>query len=1128
MGGSPISLPAVAPSFDTPPVTFSAGAVSAFTPTGFSFPTGAHYNYWTSDSALGSVSVGSGGGLSAGWTTFVMPSQTVAGSSVTPSASLSTATAAYRVVNYIVKTTTAGAFPTCAVWPSARTSTASGATAADGSTASGALATCLATEYSGSTPDLRGRFPLGKAASGTGSTLNDSGGARDFTHTITRSVPATTVSVANHSTSLTVAGGSYPASYTWRPFGGGNGTDVYLYRCLGGAGSGTCLPANATTPSVSTGSTSGGGGGPYTSTTAGGVATTAGYNPAYQAVDYYAGATSAAPGTLTAFSGASTPAGWLVADGSCLSQTTYATLYAAIGSAYGSSCAEGEFKLPNLRGRFPLAKAASGTGSTLGETGGSLDITPSAALGTFTVSFDWTPSSFTFGVPARTATLNLGSNYDHQYAGSEYSSVLWNGGSFTSGSFGSTTFSATPSPTGARTVTSTAAGATTATFATENPPFQTVNYLIATGPSAGPESVIPKEVRYDATASTQEQNRSTVYLTNNSAVTWSSSSVYLRYQWIAPDGTVTSSTNVSLGSNITAGSSASITVDYDPPTLPTGVLRALYTLRFDLVDTSSGTVYFAGRGNKPLETKVLVTRVTPLELGLERYQQYEPLDLGGGLTASVNLADGNLIVSGSLVRNPGRGLSTLVDLAYNSQEPANFAPAGNGISLGSGLARLGQPLDIHPNASDTALSRTTKWIGFADGDGTYHRFVGRAIAGDTYYDEPAGVHLYLRATGSADPNKYWALTRPDRVTFYYNEAGWPTLVEDADGNTLTYTLATVASNGDAYGAGKRVTKITDAAAREVTLAYYSKTETPRLAVRGKLKTITDHAGRVTRLEYYDDGNLMRIVQTGGTGDDNGFVPERSLVFTYRNAAGTAPAIATLSARQTPDPTTSQGRLLYSLIDYRGNETSFAYATTGSFAGQLTSWTDRAGKTTNFTYSILTAAVTPTFVSGWEHGVPPTTSGAGLANSIENAGGISLSSTVKRSGGWSMKHQIASSATRTLWGKAMGSGGVGVARVAINVATLPSSGKVLLVQLTSSSGTSYGVVNVSSAGVLSARLGAGTEVNGPTIAAGQWYVVDAKFDSSATTWTFDWKVDGITQAQATEGSHSAATAPATSI
>jgi hypothetical protein len=77
-------------------------------------------------------------------------------------------------------------------------------------------------------------------------------------------------------------------------------------------------------------------------------------------------------GAIVMFGGAAAPAGWLLCDGSAVSQTTYAALFAVIGLAFGNP-GGGNFNLPDLRQRFPLGKAASGTGSTLGGTGGEID-----------------------------------------------------------------------------------------------------------------------------------------------------------------------------------------------------------------------------------------------------------------------------------------------------------------------------------------------------------------------------------------------------------------------------------------------------------------------------------------------------------------------------------------------------------------------------------------------------------------------------------------------------------------------------------------------------------------------------------------------------------------------------------
>lgn len=56
-------------------------------------------------------------------------------------------------------------------------------------------------------------------------------------------------------------------------------------------------------------------------------------------------------GTVSAFAGSSAPTGYLLCDGSAVSQTTYAALYAVVGAnAYGTD-GGGNFSLPNLKGR---------------------------------------------------------------------------------------------------------------------------------------------------------------------------------------------------------------------------------------------------------------------------------------------------------------------------------------------------------------------------------------------------------------------------------------------------------------------------------------------------------------------------------------------------------------------------------------------------------------------------------------------------------------------------------------------------------------------------------------------------------------------------------------------------------
>ncbi|USZ80548.1 tail fibers protein [Serratia phage MQ-4] len=89
-------------------------------------------------------------------------------------------------------------------------------------------------------------------------------------------------------------------------------------------------------------------------------------------------------GTVLPFAGAAAPADWLLCAGQAVSRTTYATLFAVIGTTYGAGDGSTTFNLPDLRGRVAggkddmggtaagrLTAAGAGVaGTTLGATGG--------------------------------------------------------------------------------------------------------------------------------------------------------------------------------------------------------------------------------------------------------------------------------------------------------------------------------------------------------------------------------------------------------------------------------------------------------------------------------------------------------------------------------------------------------------------------------------------------------------------------------------------------------------------------------------------------------------------------------------------------------------------------------------
>jgi len=79
--------------------------------------------------------------------------------------------------------------------------------------------------------------------------------------------------------------------------------------------------------------------------------------------------TAAPPGAIMAFAGTSAPTGWLAANGALVSRTTYAALFAAIGTTWGAGDGSTTFGLPDLRGTFLRGSGTNATGSSSGAVG---------------------------------------------------------------------------------------------------------------------------------------------------------------------------------------------------------------------------------------------------------------------------------------------------------------------------------------------------------------------------------------------------------------------------------------------------------------------------------------------------------------------------------------------------------------------------------------------------------------------------------------------------------------------------------------------------------------------------------------------------------------------------------------
>jgi microcystin-dependent protein len=78
-------------------------------------------------------------------------------------------------------------------------------------------------------------------------------------------------------------------------------------------------------------------------------------------------------GIILPYGGSAAPTGYQLCNGAAISRATFAQLFAVIGTAYGVGNGSTTFNLPDLQQKFPLGKAAAGTGATLGEVGGAID-----------------------------------------------------------------------------------------------------------------------------------------------------------------------------------------------------------------------------------------------------------------------------------------------------------------------------------------------------------------------------------------------------------------------------------------------------------------------------------------------------------------------------------------------------------------------------------------------------------------------------------------------------------------------------------------------------------------------------------------------------------------------------------
>lgn len=192
-------------------------------------------------------------------------------------------------------------------------------------------------------------------------------------------------------------------------------------------------------------------------------------------------------GTLLPYAGSSTalPTGWLLCDGSAVSRTTYAALFAVCGTTYGAGNGTSTFNVPNLTNRVPVGAGGS---YSRGTTGGTATVTLTESQ---MPSHDHTLSGTANSAGSHSHGGSTGSDGSHSHSGDggagSRSDLLASGGSSaatpgagSTGSAGGHSHGISTDSSGSHTHSlSGSVGSAGSDAAHENmPPFVAVNYII--------------------------------------------------------------------------------------------------------------------------------------------------------------------------------------------------------------------------------------------------------------------------------------------------------------------------------------------------------------------------------------------------------------------------------------------------------------------------------------------------------------------------------------------------------------------------------------------------------------------------------------------------------------------------
>tara|TARA_R100001594_G_scaffold147493_1_gene200586 strand:+ start:507 stop:1133 length:627 start_codon:yes stop_codon:yes gene_type:complete len=193
-------------------------------------------------------------------------------------------------------------------------------------------------------------------------------------------------------------------------------------------------------------------------------------------------------GTIKPWPKAAAPDGYVLCDGAAISRTTFADLFAVIGTTYGAGDTSTTFNVPNLAGKFPQGKDGS---NSLAGTGGANTVTVSVTNNQAATNATNQTVSITGNISNTTLTTNQIPSHKHRgfdgASGPNQRSVQGtrrdNGPNFVEimdnqGGGAAHNHGHTLSGTLTGNITTTLTGAVTASGTNSFSPFVVVNYII--------------------------------------------------------------------------------------------------------------------------------------------------------------------------------------------------------------------------------------------------------------------------------------------------------------------------------------------------------------------------------------------------------------------------------------------------------------------------------------------------------------------------------------------------------------------------------------------------------------------------------------------------------------------------